>query len=280
MITSVRNRGFSRVDLAVTLAVSLGIAGALLVSCSLHPASHVQCGMNLKELGIAMAIYEKDNDDRLPYAYIKPEPDSDRKSKVWDALIFPLIPLNSQGLAQKHLFRCPADTIPRNGARPQRTYAMPVHNMRKEDWPPGPKNDTGVGLYWEAGHGGIADTTNLVLETKGAASRADAESKKSPLPAIRLSMIPAPTRTLLLTENAHPLNILFSPSGATIRNPSQHVQTSLIKMEDYHRGRINYLMVDGHVEFMNPWESVGQNDPTSSVSAKDYPNIWTIRPDD
>jgi prepilin-type processing-associated H-X9-DG protein len=93
-------------------------------------------------------------------------------------------------------------------------------------------------------------------------------------------MISAPSQTLLLTENARPANILFSPSGATIAGPSQHVQARLIDIDHYHGGRINYLMIDGHVELLYPWESAGQNDPNSTVTRDFHPNIWTIRADD
>lgn len=278
---SIKEIGFSRVDLIAVLAVLFG-AAALWWSVMFrlrHPATHIRCAVNLKELGLAMALYERENNDRLPYAYIKPERDSDRNSKVWDGLIFPLIPLNSQGLAQRHLFRCPADSIPRTGDRPQRTYAMAAHDMQAGNWPPGPDNDTGVGLFWDAARSGLADITNVVPDNKALAAGTNGRSTFS-IPAFRLTMIPAPASTLLLTENARPMNILFSPSGAIIRGPSQHVQTRLIDIENYHGAKINYLMADGHVEFLNPQDSTGQNDSAPTTSEKDYPNIWTIRPDD
>lgn len=271
--------GFGRLDLMAVLAVLFGLM--VLLSAIMfrfhHPSTQSRCAENLKQLGIAMALYEKDNDERLPYAYIKPEKDSDRNSVAWDGLIFPLVPLNSAGLQQKHLFRCPADTIIRNGDRPQRSYAMPTHRMTDDVWPPGPNNATGVGLYWEAGRGGLADVSNLV----STANFLEANNKsKCPIAAIRLNMIPAPAQTLLLTENARPGNILFSSSGATIAGPGQHVQARLIDIDYYHAGRINYLMIDGHVELLYPWESAGLADPNSTVSRKSHADIWTIRADD
>lgn len=276
-----KSGGFGRLDLIAVLAVLFGLA-VFMSAIEFHlrnPATHIRCALNLKELGVAMAIYEKDNDERLPYAFIKPEKDSDRNSKVWDGLIFPLIPLNSAGLAQKHLFRCPADTIPRTGDRSQRTYAMPAHDMTAEDWPPGPDNDTGVGLFWEAGKPGLADITNLTHDANSLEANGNARSTYA-IPAFRLSIIPAPASTLLLTENARPANILFSPSGATIRGPSQHVQTRLVDIENYHGARVNYLLIDGHVEFLNPQDSVGRGDSESGNSRKGYPDIWTVRRDD
>jgi prepilin-type processing-associated H-X9-DG protein len=276
-----RHIGFSRLDLVAVVAVLFGLGSlAFAINFRLrHPATHLRCAANLKELGTAVALYEKENNDRLPYAYIKPEHDNDRKSTVWDALIFRFIPLNSAGLAQKHLFRCPADIIARNGDRQQRSYAMPMHDMQDANWPPGPQNNTGVGLFWEAGHAGQANITNL----NSAGECLESPAKRAPgcgIPAIRVSMIPAPSRTLLLTENARPMNILFSPSGATIRGPSQHVQTRYIDIENYHGGRINYLMIDGHVELLNPQDSNGQSNPALTNPANNKPDIWTIRAND
>lgn len=272
-----RHAGFGRLDLMAVLAVLFGVATLLsaIIFRFHHPSTQIRCANNLRELGVAVALYEEDNDERLPYAYIKPEKDNDRNSRVWDQLIFPLIPLNSAGLQQKHFFRCPADTITRSGDRPQRTYAMPIHSMTDSTWPPGPDNSTSVGLFWEAGRGGLADVTN-VISPQG---RASGKSKSS-TPAIRLGAIPAPSQTLLLTENARPANILFSPSGATISGPGQHVQSRLIDIDYYHAGQINYLMIDGHVEFLYPWESAGLADPDSAASRKSHANIWTIRADD
>jgi prepilin-type processing-associated H-X9-DG protein len=276
-----RHAGFGRLDLMAVLAVLFGLVA--LLSAVLfrfrHPATQSRCADNLRELGVAMALYEKDNDERLPYAYIKPEIDSDRDSKVWDQLIFPMIPLNSAGLQQKHLFRCPADTVARKADRPQRTYAMPMNSMMEKNWPPGPNNSTGVGLFWEAQRGRMADITNLTSTSGFLESNMGGKSKPS-IPAIRLSMISDPAETLLLTENARPANILFSPSGATIPGPTHHLQARLIDIDHYHGGRINYLMIDGHVELLYPWESAGQSDPDSTVTRGSHPDVWTIRGDD
>ena len=278
LIFSKRKRaGFGRLDLMAVLAVLFGLVALMsaIIFRFHHPSTQLRCTNNLRELGVAMALYEEDNDERLPYAYIKPEKDNDRNSRVWDQLIFPLIPLNSAGLQQKHLFRCPADTIARSGDRPQRTYAMPIHSMTDDTWPPGPDNATGVGLYWEAGRGGLADVTNIIPPEPNLSGKS-----KSSIPAIRLSVIPAPSQTLLLTENARPANILFTPSAAGITGPGQHVQERLIDIDHYHAGRINYLMIDGHVELLYPWESAGLVDPNSTVSRKSHANIWTVRADD
>jgi prepilin-type processing-associated H-X9-DG protein len=151
---------------------------------------------------------------------------------------------------------------------------MPVHDMQEANWPPGPQNNTGVGLFWESDHPGLANIKNLI-STVQCLEPGSNRAPRCSIPAVRLSMIPVPARTLLLTENARPMNILFSPSGATIKGPSQHVQTRFINMENYHGGRINYLMIDGHVELLNPQESEGEFAPANGSADKS--DIWTIR---
>ena len=71
-----KHAGFGRLDLMAMLAVVFGLV--VLFSAMLfrfrHPPADVRCADNLRELGVAMALYEKDNNERLPYA--------DRKSVV------------------------------------------------------------------------------------------------------------------------------------------------------------------------------------------------------
>ena len=129
---------------------------------------------------------------------------------------------------------------------------MPAHDMLAEHWPPGASNGTGVGLWWAP-------------DAKGHAALEQRLSADGHAPAIRPEMIPAPAGTLLLTEQANTNNILFSGQGAAISGPSHHLNTRFIPPRRYHDGKFNYLMVDGHVEALQPNQK---------------PGIWTIRPGD
>ncbi len=93
-------------------------------------------------------------------------------------------------------------------------------------------------------------------------------------------MITAPASTLLLTEHAEAANLAFDVSGATIPGPNEHVDKKEINPDQFHGGKINYLMVDGHVELLYPLESIGKQDPKDPNNDKRHPNIWTIRPED
>jgi prepilin-type processing-associated H-X9-DG protein len=199
---------------------------------------------------MGMALYTGENDDRLPFAYIRY---SEWESIAWDGLIYPFVlkgcEISSSSLDKRNdLLRCPVDTM---GDR-NRTYAMPQHDMSSTNWPPGPENRTGVGLWWSCWAGGNASLTNVVP----AVGR---------IPAVRLEMIHAPADTLLLTEHANSVNSMFAHDGATISGPNDHLDAKTRKMNRYHNGKFNYLMVDGHVELLLPAQKQG---------------IWTIQPND
>jgi prepilin-type processing-associated H-X9-DG protein len=199
---------------------------------------------------MGMTLCTSDNDDRLPFAYIQYD---EWESVAWDGLIYSFVlgdcEISSSSLDKENdLLRCPVDTM---GDR-TRTYAMPQHDMNSTNWPPGPKNGTGVGLWWSCWAEGNASLTEVV-------------SIVGKIPAVRLEMIRAPASTLLLTEHASSVNSMFAYNGATISGPNDHLDTKTRRMNRYHNGKFNYLMVDGHVELLLPAQKQG---------------IWTIQPND
>lgn len=243
---------FSRVDLAVMVFIlmALGAIGAAFVARS-QQAKIAQCASNLKELGMGMALYTKEDDDKLPFACIQYDDDLD--SVAWDGLIYSYVKWNGEvscsSLDRKSdLLRCPADTT---GNR-TRTYAMPLHDMSPANWPLGPENRTGVGLWWKYWENGNDSLKN-------------AYSKDGKMLAVRLEMIQVPASTLLLTEHASSINNIFAYNGATISGPDDHLDLKARRMNRYHNGKFNYLMVDGHVELLLPTQK---------------PGIWTIYPGD
>jgi prepilin-type processing-associated H-X9-DG protein len=277
-------RAFSRTDLlAVVVVMAVLGAGLFFYLGKSRGSTGAQCAANLKQLGVAMAIYEQDNGGRLPYAYVRfvRSTDFSPSPEVWDSLIFPLVPLGQNGLQQKHLLRCPADTIPGYNGNPRRTYAMPTHGNREDDWPLAADNNTGVGVWFDTNLG----KRHTVFMTNFFSFKSTAKADGTPgapvlvLPAYKVDMISAPAGTLLLTENAWPANTLFNYHGAVIDSAQTHVATNL-DLSLYHGGKINYLMVDGHVETLYPLESMGQTDPRDGQSSPDYHNIWTVRSDD
>ena len=257
---------FNRVELLVviaTLAV-LAILALAAVYGLRQRSRETACMANLKQLGVAMSLYEKNNEERLPFAFVEY---SQSTFVSWDRLIYSYA---SSGSGQNHLLLCPADTIPAKGSDLRRTYSMPKHGMDKRDWPPASDNATGVGHWWAPRGREYASLSALNSKTNG---------KTNALPAITVDMIPSPDATALLTEQAQADNLEFSYSDATIDNPATQLDTRAIKMWRYHGGKFNYLMVDGHVGLLSPLESLGESDPVYDDSDKKFQNIWTIRHD-
>jgi prepilin-type processing-associated H-X9-DG protein len=256
---------FNLIELVVVVLVVivLGVLATVFVASSRRTGGVVGCASNLRELGMAMTMYTRENDNRLPFAFIKY---NSQESTTWDILIFPFINrrnsdiVSSSSLDKGHGFlRCPSDTIINTNTTnsvelPRRTYAMSRHSMTGTDWPPGANNNTGPGLWWSSDiSDGNAALTNVL-------------SMQGSIPAVRLDMISAPSGTLLLTEQARADNIMFNYSGASIgRSDPQFFDPGSIKVNPYHDGKFNYLMMDGHVETLLPTEK---------------PGMWTIRPDD
>jgi prepilin-type processing-associated H-X9-DG protein len=156
---------------------------------------------------------------------------------------------------------------------------MPSHAVGEAYWPLGPENNTGVGLWWRNSMAQWDFLTNFVSLTKTQGADTNTELITVKMPAITRDMIHAPATTLLLTEHAIPQNTAFAASGSTIAGPTDHLDKNAIPADRYHGGKIEYLMVDGHVELLFPLESTGQRDPRDA-SDKPLPNLWTIRPDD
>jgi len=271
---------FTRTEL-LTLILTVAVLGGALfafLAGSRIGGRKYTCESNLKILGAAMAMYEKDNAGRLPYGFVRYD---NAHFSTWDTLVFPYV--RPQGYnpkrdrAPKGVLRCPSDPLLSPDGERRRTYSMPAHSMKQQDWPPGGQNATGLGLWWQPKAKGMADVANLVAteEQQGTNILTAATN----VFAIRMSMISAPATTLLLTEQIKSNNVAFQYQNATIRGVSDHVDKRGISADQIHNGKINYLMVDGHVEKLFPMQSVGQQDPRDPGAAG-HPNVWTLRPDD
>ncbi len=282
IISHKRNRdGFGRTELIVTLAVVLllGILGGVFIGRSKKGSSDSVCVTNLKQLGAGMVMYTESNAGKLPYAFIH---QGDAKQSVWDGLIGTYIRASLRGpdkskpapsaAAVGNLLQCPEDTVAplefavKYGFK-RRTYSMPWHTMDGKNWPPASTNTTGVGLWWASYGKGTNSLTMVTNKPPGG------------LPSIRMDMIPDAANTLLLTEQAKSNNIAGNSSGGRIKFTADHLESGVILPEDYQASRINYLMIDGHVELLMPEETVGPAGKTGSGWNTHF-GIWSIRPND
>lgn len=272
-------RGFSRADLLTTLGVVvllLGVGAGYFVY-SKSSSKLTACVGNLRLLGLSVQMYSTQNNDKLPYAFIHL---GDRDKISWDTLVRPFARASMRGEDRnqpapgtnefKKILRCPDDTTePREWGKPQgrRTYSMPAHNMDNSNWPPGNTNNTGIGLGWRAGARGNASLSFL----------------KQPgwvLPSLRLATVLNPQDTLLLAEQSRSNNIIANSSGATIRVTADHIERRVDREPNpYHKEKLNYLMIDGHVELLAPEETVGSGG-IAGTNQSAHHGKWTLDPKD
>ncbi|MGV3756373.1 MAG: hypothetical protein ACO1QS_13410 [Verrucomicrobiota bacterium] len=275
------NGGFGRKELIASMAavVILVVLGVAFVEKSKGGGASNVCLNNLKQLGAGIAMYTESNAQKLPYAFIHY---SDSKQSVWDNLASSYVRSSLRGDDKSkpapsaavvgNLLQCPEDEVPplefavkHNLQR--RTYSLPWHTMDKKNWPPASTNTTGVGLWWASyGQGNTAVSNLTSLPTGG-------------LPAIRLDMISDAARTMLLTEQAKSNNIASNSSGGRIRYTAEHWEEGVVNPAEYHAGKIQYLMIDGHVETLFPEETVGVAGKTGNGWNTHF-GIWSIRPTD
>jgi len=157
----------------------------------------------------------------------------------------------AQAQTVSRTFACPSDHLPHAGA--VRSYSMGSNNMTLQNWPPGPNTATGVGLNWDK-----ASIQRLLGE--------DVPEKPESLPGVKLADIPSPARTVLLTEMLSPDNAMGKYLLASISGSAQQRQALTNAGVNIHHVRLNYLMVDGHVE------------PLSLLQAFDGSGgIWTLK---
>jgi prepilin-type processing-associated H-X9-DG protein len=267
------DQAFTRVDLLAIMVVVLLPAGWLGFNHLGERGRIAQCTRNLQILGRGMQSFANDHGSALPPAGVE------QLTTTWDTeLLYYLQPISANasspgakkqaGSSEPSIagrFFCPSDPIKRD--RP-RSYAMSEYDMKHDCWPPGPNSTTGVGLAWNK------DNLSLLLGAEVARKIEEHNSHERPLDALALvkfDWIPDAANTLLLTESLYPGNRL----GDTYRTTTWCVNEQLDGIKDsgshFHNGRFNYLMADGHVELLTPFQA-GSRDGSMG--------IWTIKKGD
>jgi len=127
-----------------------------------------------------------------------------------------------------------------------RSYAMSAHNMRPEIG----RQDQTMRPEWDWCGVGTESTSCWAINSTIHHQR----NSRKPLALVKLSWIPDPANTLLLTE-------LFSKrqsTGTLGTGGYRRARASKCHSGDKslcHSGRFNYLMLDGHVELLSPLET-------------------------
>jgi prepilin-type processing-associated H-X9-DG protein len=259
--------GFTRTDLNVVLGVILllGVLVWAVMAGSKATRQIYGCASHQKTLGQAFIQYSQDHEEALPPAVIADQP----LTTSWDREIAPYLephaPKPGNPAAQKAVeakvaypFKCPSDREPRGGAQP-RSYSMPMYDINKDGWPPDENSSGGLGLYLDA----------KVIKK---AREMDPLKPSENLPAIKTSVVPTPSDTALLVERISILNALWQPKFACIISTREQFDAKTFTAKEFHGGKMNYLMLDGHVELLLPAQSEGLVGTDGGV--------WTLRAED
>ncbi|MCD6052496.1 MAG: N-terminal cleavage protein [Verrucomicrobia bacterium] len=259
--------------IVITVVAVIGSVAAVFLLKSKGAAKSSGCENNLRQIYTASAMYTESNGKKLPYASFTKD---DAHQTAWDSLVQtymraamktdPNRPPPSATTISK-LFLCPADTLPGvvwgKKSQPRRTYSMTPHTMQAPNWPPSPTNSTGLGLVWsfrKTGNASVeAYTTNKV-------------------PAFLVDTLLDPKNIIMFTEQVKSNNVVFNSSGSTVNYTGNHLDSS-IPSETFQEGRMYYLMLDGHVEYLFPDQTVGATGEIGQDSKK-HQGLWTVRPGD
>jgi len=269
-IQSCSIRAFTRIDasfvvFAVLLLAAVGWVG---IGAGRNEWQSSVCARHLTTLGQAFLAYAHDHDGALPPAMY----DDGHTSNTWDTVIAGYLlpstapfsdkssPLSADQEKQiAYLFQCPADHEPRWTGTP-RSYSMPIYDINSAGWPPDVNSLGGLGL-------------SLDRRTLRKARAAMPPELAKTIPSITTSMVPAPDDTALLVECVSSINVLWQSPCACIVSTENQFKANTFKVKDFHGGKMNYLMLDGHVETMLPVQSGGH------LASGDQ-GVWTIRPGD
>ncbi|MGV3756363.1 MAG: H-X9-DG-CTERM domain-containing protein [Verrucomicrobiota bacterium] len=282
-------RGFSLYELLVVVSLLVVLAALLGISASvwrkLRKSSSLNtCVSNLGEIGKALQVYSQDNGGHLPYAGVNY---GEAKKWSWDDFLNKQLSENwapSQldtptAKDSLKLLLCPSDNpkhiisrLSKDGAN-KRTYAMPAFAKTKSNWPPRAESSTGIGIHLE-----MQTSPELARQTGPPDFiTASTLTKSQVKAAFSMAMVSKPLATIAITERVHPRNVIGNIEESTIPNATEHIHYQVpVKPADYHANRFNYLMLDGHVETLEPLQTLGSTNSPPAIQS----GMWTINPND
>jgi len=281
-----REAAFTRTDLVAVIVLVALVGSFLAYKFTGERARIHRCANNLKKLGTAMHEFANEHNGGLPPAAIVPGLSWDVQLKSY---LLPGKEDSDSGYERKEFspaitpfFLCPSfhesreisndnaktaknpnqnNEGPIHASRPQihRSYAMSKCDLVTVGWPLSADSPTGVGVVWDLG--AIEDILGKDFLDK-------ARNNPDSLPMVKLSIITDPANTLLLTEFPKPRSVLGNVGFTAVESVKEQYSGKDNPKQLHGEGR-NYLMVDGHVEFLTREQAGFKNNQPAG--------IWTIK---
>lgn len=262
---------FTLIELLVVIAI-IGILIALLlpaVQKVREAAANLQCKNNLKQIGLALAMYHNNN-NRFPPGYIdlNTDPNSDATFDQgpgwgWAALILPYVEQNNlfnqitfsqnvgvNPVAQTSLavFICPTDPAPRTFTVYNTAAVVALGNytavngVKETSFYPG--NNTGP--FLRNGNIRVADVTDGLSNTLFVGERNSGHSKTTWAGAVPGGLVTA-DQSSNPTGNAESAPALVLSHGSKFHLPNDLQVWDADIFYSKHTGGVNFLLGDGSV---------------------------------